>query len=99
MIYKNINSNRKYEIVEENGGKVLLRDIDSGAEITISKITFSHYLKPAFSSYACPNCGYALKGLPNKETMLSKFDILLISGGLTDADYKELVTEINKTED
>ena len=35
-------------------------------------------------------------GKMDKETMLSKFDILLISGGLTDADYKELVTEINK---
>lgn len=77
MIYKNINSNRKYEIVEENGGKVLLRDIDSGAEITISKITFSHYLKPAFSSYACPNCGYALKGLPNQKLICEACDTQL----------------------
>lgn len=38
-------------------------------------------------------------GKMDKETMLSKFDILLISGGLTEADYKELVAEINKTED
>ena len=38
-------------------------------------------------------------GKMDKETMLSMFDILLISGGLTDDDYKELAAEINKTED
>lgn len=38
-------------------------------------------------------------GKMDKEAMLSKFDILLISGGLTEDDYKELATEINKSEE
>ena len=38
-------------------------------------------------------------GKMDKEIMLSKFDILLISGGLTEKDYKELAAEINKTEE
>ncbi len=38
-------------------------------------------------------------GKMDKETMLSKFDILVMSGGLTEADYKELVNEISMTED
>lgn len=31
--------------------------------------------------------------------MLEKFDVLLLSGGLTEDDYKELVDEINKNEE
>lgn len=38
-------------------------------------------------------------GKMDKEIMLSKFDILLISSGLTEEDYKELAAEINKTEE
>ena len=77
MIYKNINSNRKYEIIEEKGDKVLLQDVDSGAEITIPRTTFSHYLNPAFSSYSCPNCGYALKGLPKQKLICEACDTQL----------------------
>ena len=29
------------------------------------------------------------------EKMLEKFDVLVLSGGLTDDDYKELVAQIN----
>ena len=35
----------------------------------------------------------------SKEKMLEKFDVLVLSGGLTDDDYKELVEEINKNEE
>lgn len=38
-------------------------------------------------------------GKMNKEQMLEKFDVLLLSGGLTEDDYKELVDEINKNEE
>lgn len=38
-------------------------------------------------------------GKMNKEKMLEKFDVLVLSGGLTDDDYKELVAEINKNEE
>ena len=34
-----------------------------------------------------------------KKKMLEKFDVLVLSGGLTDDDYKELVAEINKNEE
>ena len=35
-------------------------------------------------------------GKMSKEKMLEKFDVLVLSGGLTDNDYKELAEEINK---
>lgn len=35
-------------------------------------------------------------GKMDKEIMLSKFDVLVLSGGLTEDDYTELVAEINK---
>lgn len=38
-------------------------------------------------------------GKMGKEQMLEKFDVLVLSGGLTDDDYKELVAEINKNEE
>ena len=38
-------------------------------------------------------------GKMSKEQMLEKFDVLVLSGGLTDDDYKELVEEINKNEE
>ena len=38
-------------------------------------------------------------GKMSKEQMLEKFDVLVLSGGLTDDDYKELVAEINKNEE
>lgn len=38
-------------------------------------------------------------GKMGKEKMLEKFDVLVLSGGLTDDDYKELVAEINKNEE
>ena len=38
-------------------------------------------------------------GKMSKEQMLEKFDVLLLSGGLTEDDYKELVDEINKNEE
>lgn len=38
-------------------------------------------------------------GKMSKEQMLEKFDVLVLSGGLTDDDYKELVEEINKKEE
>lgn len=38
-------------------------------------------------------------GKMGKEQMLEKFDVLVLSGGLTDDDYKELVEEINKNEE
>ena len=34
-------------------------------------------------------------GKMSKEKMLEKFDVLVLSGGLTDDDYKELVAQIN----
>lgn len=41
----------------------------------------------------------AAAGKMDKETMLSRFDTLVLSGGLTESDYKELVKEINKAEE
>mgnify|MGYP005934999175 FL=1 len=38
-------------------------------------------------------------GIKESEKMLEKFDVLVLSGGLTDDDYKELVEEINKNEE
>ena len=38
-------------------------------------------------------------GKMSKEKMLEKFDVLVLSGGLTDNDYKELAEEINKNEE
>ena len=38
-------------------------------------------------------------GKMSKEKMLEKFDVLVLSSGLTDDDYKELVAEINKNEE
>ena len=38
-------------------------------------------------------------GIKESEKMLEKFDVLVLSGGLTDDDYKELVAEINKNEE
>ena len=38
-------------------------------------------------------------GKMSKKKMLEKFDVLVLSGGLTDDDYKELVAEINKNEE
>lgn len=38
-------------------------------------------------------------GKMGKEQMLEKFDVLVLSSGLTDDDYKELVEEINKNEE
>ena len=38
-------------------------------------------------------------GKMSKEQMLEKFDVLVLSSGLTDDDYKELVEEINKNEE
>lgn len=35
----------------------------------------------------------------DKDKMLKKFDVLLLSGSLTEDDYKELTTEINKNEE
>lgn len=34
-------------------------------------------------------------GKSNKDSLLDKFDILLMSDGLTEDDYKELVDELN----
>lgn len=34
-------------------------------------------------------------GKKSKEELLDKFDVLLMSGGLTDNDYEELVSSLN----
>ena len=44
-------------------------------------------------------CKIVAVGKMSKEKMLEKFDVLVLSGGLTDDDYKELVAEINKNEE
>lgn len=62
MIYENIKNRYKYEIVDESDEKISLRRLKTQEEISMLKITFQHYFRPAISRYTCHACGYSLKG-------------------------------------